>query len=302
MSKSPRLLGGGRVGLVGLRPVPCPSRRRPGPSHRRQGREAPTGRGRPRLALTAHVHQGPPPPERHGRAATPRRRSTQGPADGGERDTGGDEERDHEDGDEEDGRPGGSQPGLERAAHDGSEVPAGVAQRARLVQRRIVPQLGQPADGEEAEHRPDGEAHRVGHPGPFFTGAGGGPGVGVAATEEEREACARDHDREQHAGPSGDQSEAGIHPVTHRAEPGPPEGEGEHDAEGDEADGPQVAGLHPPEGLSPSRRGARPPRRRRNGRRLLLGRGPRLCRRPGVRTRQSLTASPGHHSTAEVTV
>ncbi len=168
--EGPRLLGVGRIGLVGS----GRSRARPLRGRARRRRRANAARA---LALTAHVHQGPPLPERHGRASTPRRRGTQSPADGGERDTGGDEERDHEDGGEEDGRPGGSQPGLERAAHDGSEVPAGVAQRARVVQRRIVSQLGQPADGEEAEHRPDGEAHRVGHPRPFFTGAGVGGGA-----------------------------------------------------------------------------------------------------------------------------
>ncbi len=248
------------------------------------------------LPLGAQAHEGPAPPERTGRANAPGSPGAQGSAHGGERDAGGDEERDHEEGGKEDGGAAGPQPGVERATHDGSEVPAGVAQLARVVQGRVVPQLRQPAHGEQTEHGADGKPYRIGGAGSLV------PGVrfGAAAPEEQGHAGADCDEREEDAGPPGDQGEPRVDAVTDRAEPGSPEGQGEQDAERDETDRPQVAGLHAPERLRATPGRAGPTLRRRSGL-GLLGRGARLRRGPCVRTRRGPSASR-HHSTSEITV
>ena len=216
---------------VGLPGPPAAGRRRPDPD--------------PRLSPPCPAHERTAPPQRHGRAAAPGSRGAQGAADRGQRDARGDEERDHEDGHEEDGRPAGPQPGLQRAAHDGSQIPAGVAQRARVLQGRVVPQLRQPAHGEQSEDRPDGEAHRFGD----LTR----PLVFVATVAAPQGAAPR----RRPTTTSGRRTRA--HPATRaspestpwpdRTEPRSPEGQGEQDAERDQTDRPQVAGLHAPEGL-----------------------------------------------------
>ena len=137
-----------------------------------------------------------------------------------------------------------------------AEIPARVLQRVRVRERRrVLGELGQAAHAEQPEHGADGEAPRVGAGGlvvPVVVVLGARPAV-----DEQRDAGAGRDQRQQHADPSGQQREGGVGAAADRAELAAPQGEGQQDAERDQPDGPQVAGLHPPE-RRPRRRRARP--------------------------------------------
>ena len=91
-------------------------------------------------------------------------------------------------------------------------------------------------------------------------------------------------EREEDADPAGQQRQAGVDGAADGAELLPPQGEGQQDAERDQADGPQVAGL-----AAPERRARR--LRAPGARRRLLGRLPGGLARGGARRGAPLGSS-----------
>ena len=261
---------------------------RVGRRRERRGRVIERARG----AVVGQDHQRLAAPERAGGAAGGDGAGAQPTPDRRDRDTRGDEERDEHDGDEEHGGPRRAEARVQRPAHDGTEIAAGVLQPVRVREdRRVLRQLEQPAHAEDGEHGADGQAPRV-RPGGRLVALGAlvvAPGAG-AAVDEQRDAGPGGHEREQEADPTSQQSERRVGAATDGPELAEPQGEREQDAERDERDGPQIAGLHTPE---------RRPRRRRRGaagpRGRFLGGGA-----PG-RARGAPSAGLGHHSAAETT-
>ena len=138
-----------------------------------------------------------------------------------------------------------------------------------------------PQHAEEPQHRPDGEAPRVGKLVRVVRASSRAP------VEEQGQAGAEGHQGQQDADPSGELCQPDVDGVADRAELLAPQRQGEQDAERDEADGPQVAGLDPPE---------------RRARRLgLLRAGRRLLGGTGGRTRRGTPTGLGHHSEVEIT-
>ena len=134
-------------------------------------------------------------------------------------------------------------PGVQRAAHQRSQVPAGArAARATRDVRGGLAQLGQAAHGEQPEYDPT--ARR--------TGSAPGPGSRILAAPLARAGAPRRRRRRRAGGGRGPSRRPGRAPNRHRGRPGragSPEGQGQQDAERDQADRPQVAGLHAPERL-----------------------------------------------------
>ena len=196
----------------------------------------------------------------------------------------------HQDGhedhrDQEHGGAGRPEAAVQRTADGRAEVPAGVLERSRVREgRRSLGQLGQAADAEHAEHRADGQAPGVGplvllvlvlvEPGPI---------------EQQGQTGAEGHERQQDAHPAGHEAEAGVDAVADGTELLAPEGQRQEDAERDQPDGPQVAGLAPPE-RRPRRRCRRP-----------LGPARRLLGGTGGGARRGAPAGLGHHSAVEIT-
>ncbi len=165
----------------------------------------------------------------------------QRPGDRGQGHTGRDEDRHDDDGHQQHRGTGRAQPGMEGASDRRSEVAAGVAQRVRGRQaRRALGQLGQSADAEQPEHRPDGQAPRIGAVVARLV-------VLPAAVDEQRDAGADGHEREDDAGPSGEQCQPRVGAVPDGTQLLAPQRQRQQDAQRDQADGPQVSGLDPPE-------------------------------------------------------
>jgi hypothetical protein len=235
------------------------------------------------------------------RLATPQRgsRATAGDGSGADgapgrrdRDARRDEDRDEDHRDEQDGRAGGTEAGVQWPAHDCAEIPAGTLERVRVRERRrVLGELGEAAHSDQSEHGADSEAPRVGALGLIVSvlvvlGA-------RLAVDEQRDAGAGRHERQERTDPAGQHREAGVGAAPDGAELTAPQRERQQDAERDQRDGPQIAGLHPPE------------RRARRS----CGRGPAA---PGggflgggaggrTRARGAPTAGLGHHSRAETT-
>ena len=119
------------------------------------------------------------------------------------------------------------------------------AGRARPSSRGVpLANSARPQTPRRPRHRPDGEAPRI-------AGFGGlrarRRGRGRRPVDQERDAGADGHQRQQHAGPAGQQGQPGVGAVADRAELLAPERERQQDAEGDQPDGPQIPGLDPPE-------------------------------------------------------
>ena len=185
-------------------------------------------------------HEGLAPPELEGRAAGGGPGRAHAPAHGLQRDAGGDQDADDHEGHEQHGGAGGAETrraGASRPARPGSRPP-GAGRRCRTAGGALG-QLGQATDSDEAQHDADGQADRI--------GAGGVVLLRFAAVDQEGDAGADDDERQEDPGPAGDEGQAGVGAVAHRAELLTPQRQGEQNAEGDQADGPQVAGLDAPE-------------------------------------------------------
>ncbi len=226
-------------------------------------------------------HEGLAPPEPEGRAARGGAGAAQAPAHRLQGDAGGDQDADEDHGHEEDGGAGGAEPGVQGRADHPAQVAAPLAQGGGVGQGRgALGQLGQATHAEQAEHDADGQADRI--------GAGRRVLPPLAPVDQQRHAGADDDERQEDAGPAGDEGQGGVGAVADRAELLAPQGQGEQDAEGDQAHGPQVACLDAPE------------RRARLGGGLGTV-GGLLAGRAGGRTRRGPPAGLGHHSEAETT-